>query len=321
MDNINVSSTSSNSDNSFWNVVIVLIIILVVFYFLIKKSENFSKLTNMSFKLSNIPNELNTEISSIPSSYTNGGILVNNTMNMDLLNSNELTTNVRSVNHLNTNKNTNSENVNCNLLGVDSNNMNAFKKKYYKMYSHQIDCPKNCNLDEKGNKCYSRHNDEKSCENINALNSISDVTALNYLAIDNNNKKPCVTCNFKPIKNPLNREYLETYNNLSEDVRLADEARLHKQQITNANVSNYVNFENNVNLNSIGETQVDKINEMRSCPDSGVCNLSSFGNTIANSYDKLLSTPAYSLRNSINSNVLEGILDDSAKTDNYASVY
>ena len=245
-------------------------------------------------------------------------------VNINKIPENLQTPDVRSIDAMNKVGIIDAEPANCNLLGVNSANMNNYKKNFYNMYSHQIECPKMCGVKKNGfNKCGlgSGCGIGKDCENVDGPDAIPDVYALNHLALHNNNKKACVTCNYKPLKNKLNREYLEnpSYDGLSNDVKIADQQRLDKMKITDANVSNYVNFENNVYLDSIGETQVDKIAEMRSC-NNGTCDFGAFGDTIAQTYDKLLSNPAYANRNSCAPYQLSGILEDSMYTDEYANV-
>jgi len=239
----------------------------------------------------------------------------------------ELTPNTRSLKLMNQVGFIDGEKVACNLLGVDSENMDAYKKKFYSMYAHQIQCPAKCNMDStgmsKGCGMGSKCGLQKDCSNINTETSIPDTFALSYLALDNANKKPCVTCNFKPIKNPLNREWMEnfSYDKLPKNVKIADEERLKKMNITDANVSNYVNFENNVYQDSIGVSAADKINEIRTCQDAnGTCSLKDYGTSIANAYDKLTANPAYTSRNSCDPYQLTGILEDAASTDMYANI-
>ena len=210
--------------------------------------------------------------------------------------------------------------------------MNNYKKKFYSMYSHQIECPKKCELAANGKKICGSGSDS-DCKNIyNSECDNPDVFALNYLALDNNNKKSCVTCNYKPTMNKLNRGYLQDsailsdesndmdlYNNLPNDVKMADQERLNKMNVSESNVSNYVNFESNVYQNSIGETPVDKMAEIRTCTN-GTCDLKSYGNTIANAYDKLIATPTYTNKKSCDPYQLTGILEDQSSTDNYANV-
>jgi len=219
--------------------------------------------------------------------------------------------------------------VACNMLGVNSAAMDDYKKKFYSMYAHQIECPSKCGLKangmSKGCGMGSKCGLGKDCQNVNTSTTIPDTFALNYLALDNANKKPCVSCNFKPTGNQLNREWIEkvspSYDGLPEDVRIADEARLKKSNIIDANTSNYANFKDNVYQDSIGESAPDKINEIRTCQDAyGTCKLSDYGNTISNVYDKLTTNPSYTSRNSCNSYQLTGVLEDAASTDMYANV-
>ena len=221
--------------------------------------------------------------------------------------------------------------VSCNMLGVDTANMDEYKKKFYSMYAHQIECPSKCKLKadgmNKGCGMGSKCGLGSGCTNVNTDTSIPDTFALNYLALDNANKKPCVTCNFKPTKNPLNREWMErdypSYDGLPEDIKIADEARLKKMGKIDANVSNYVNFENNVYQDSnSGVSAPDKINEIRTCQDAyGTCSLRDYGSSIANAYDKLTANPAYTSRNSCSPYQLTGILEDAAPTDIYANIH
>ena len=221
------------------------------------------------------------------------------------------------------------EKVACNMLGVNSASMDDYKKKFYTMYAHQIECPAKCGMKadgmSKGCGMGSKCGMGADCANVNTPTSIPDTFALNYLALDNANKKPCVTCNFKPTGNQLNREWMEkvspSYDGLPEDVRIADEARLKKSNLIDANASNYANFKNNVYQDSVGESAPDRINEIRTCQDAyGTCKLSDYGTSIATAYDKLTANPAYTSRNNCNPYELTGILEDAASTDMYANL-
>jgi len=221
------------------------------------------------------------------------------------------------------------EKVACNMLGVNSASMDEYKKKFYSIYAHQIECPAKCGMKadgmSKGCGMGSKCGIGADCANINTSTSIPDTFALNYLALDNANSKPCVTCNYKPSGNQLNREWMEkistSYDGLPEDVRIADEARLKKSNLIDANASNYANFKNNVYQDSVGESAPDRINEIRTCQDAyGTCKLSDYGTSIATAYDKLTANPAYTSRNKCNPYQLTGILEDPASTDMYANL-
>lgn len=223
----------------------------------------------------------------------------------------------------------NGEKVACNMLGVNSENMDEYRRKFYTMYAHQIECPAKCGMKangmSKGCGAGTKCGLGPDCQNVNTPTSIPDTFAISNLALDNANSKPCVTCNFSPTGNQLNRQWMEgfssSYDELPEDVRTADEARLKKLNLIDANVSNYANFNNNVNQDSIGESAPDRINEIRACQDAfGTCRLSDFGTSIATAYDNLMANPAYTSRNNCDPYQLTGILEDAASTDMYANV-
>ena len=100
----------------------------------------------------------------------------------------------------------------------------------------------------------------KNSQNITRQGANVDVNALGYLALNDNNKKPCVTCAQKGScscgknVNNLNREYLEGFNNLNTDnyetlspeKNKEDVKRLLNKNVVDANISNFVNFENKV---------------------------------------------------------------------------
>ena len=221
------------------------------------------------------------------------------------------------------------EKVACNMLGVNSAAMDDYKKKFYTMYAHQIECPAKCGLKadgmSKGCGMGTKCGLGADCQNVNTPTSIPDTFALNHLALSNANKKPCVTCNYKPTGNQLNREWMEqvapSYDGLPEDIKIADEARLKKSNLIDANTSNYTNFKDNVYQDSIGESAADKINEIRTCQDAyGTCKLSDYGTSISTAYDKLMANPAYTSRNNCDPYQLTGVLEDAAATDMYANV-
>ena len=125
------------------------------------------------------------------------------------------------------------------MLGVNSAAMDDYKKKFYTMYAHQIECPAKCGLKadgmSKGCGMGTKCGLGSDCANVNTPTSIPDTFALNHLALSNANKKPCVTCNYKPTGNQLNREWMEqvapSYDGLPEDIKIADEARLKKSNL------------------------------------------------------------------------------------------
>ena len=270
-------------ENSFWNFILIIVLFIVIWYFFIKNKERFAtnKQNNDKIiqKINNISRAMNdqyTDYATVPdnqlSQYSMNSMNQSNGTIGDKVQSDKLYPNLNSTksftskdltieNTTNSNNNANKtadgstklmnqfgfidgEKVACNMLGVNSENMDEYKKKFYSMYAHQIECPAKCGMKANGmskgcgigSKC-GMNND---CSNINTNTSIPDTFALNYLALDNANKKPCVTCNFKPTSNTLNREWMEreypSYDGLPEDVKIADEARLKKMNLIDANV-------------------------------------------------------------------------------------
>jgi hypothetical protein len=344
---------------NFINWILIIILVVVCYYFIISKEsfisnpmpklESENKNMKIIQKINNTSKALNNynNLNPILKQYSNYDNVPNNQLNQNdmILNQNDMTLNQNdmTLNQNNVNKTADgstklmnnvglldSEPVSCNMLGVNSASMDSYKKKFYSMYAHQIQCPSKCGMKangmSKGCGMGSKCGLGKDCSNVNTDTSIPDTFALNYLALDNANKKPCVTCNFKPnSNNPLNREWMEkqnpSYDGLPEDVKIADEARLKKMNLIDANVSNYANFKNNVYQDSIGESAPDRINEIRTCQDAnGTCKLSDYGTSIASAYDKLTANPAYTSRNNCDSYQLTGILEDAAPTDMYANI-
>lgn len=356
--NLDLSSNSKKTEDTFWNIVLIGLIIYIIYVIFLKddkknnnKNENFNSVKNedvnrtkkIMHKIDRVDELFNQLEKKNPypnlddaPPYSDSNLLVQNLYEMNL-NQNQNTPDVRSLDLMNkVGMENNSdmldgEKISCNMLGINTSNMDQYKKNYYSMYAHQIECPSKCGLKANGmskgcgmgSQCGLKMC--KKCSGLNNLNtntSIPDTFALNYLALDNANKKSCVTCNFKPKfedANKLNREWMEqNYNDLPDDVKRADEERTQKKKLIDSNVSNYVNFENNTYQNSIGDTQVDKINELRACVnDNGTCKFSDYGNKISEVYDKLITNQAYSNRNNCDSYQLTGILEDSANTDSF----
>lgn len=361
-------SQSKSNENTFWNWFLVLVAILIVWYIFFKGKENFSNSTKSKakakfesesesrtrsesdaesanrkmkiiHKINNVSNAMGdnqyTDYAQVPDTQLSQ-------YGMDPLSSGSGTKSDKSDKLNNADKTADGstkwmnqvgfldgEKVACNMLGVNSAAMDDYKKKFYTMYAHQIECPAKCGMKADGmskgcgmgTKCGLGPN----CANVNSQTSIPDAFALNYLALDNANKKSCVSCNYKPTGNKLNREWMEevspSYDGLPEDVKIADEARLKKSNLIDANTSNYANFKDNVYQDSIGESAPDRINEIRTCQDAyGTCKLSDYGNSISQAYDKLMANPAYTSRNNCDPYQLSGVLEDAASTDMYANV-
>ncbi len=350
------------NENTFWNWFLIGLVVIVILYIFFKPKENFSlnkskmdeQKSKIIQKINNISKAMGDDVQYSQYSMDplnnlsgkTGQSVPNDELYPNLNSTKPYTSKDLTLDQTNNTNNANKtadgstkwmnqigfidgEKVACNMLGVNSSTMDDYKKKFYTMYAHQIECPAKCAMKangmSKGCGMGTKCGLGKDCQNVNTPTSIPDTFALNYLALDNANKKPCVTCNYKSTANQLNREWMEkispSYDGLPEDVKIADEARLKKSNLIDANTSNYANFKNNVYQDSIGESAPDKINEIRTCQDAyGTCKLSDYGNSIATAYDKLMANPAYASRNNCDSYKLSGILEDATYTDNYANV-
>ncbi len=399
------TGNNKKAGSIFLNVIIILVVIAIIWYFCGCNSETFSVSTNENTTSVVSPDgmmgvnsgkNLMAELTDTKS-YTdaNSSVLDKAQQILDKINPTLMTPDDRSLYEMNKVARKNSKGTGCNLLGIDPSKLSSYKKKFYNMYKHQVQCPSNCNLSATGNQdCYMSKLGMKKCgldagdDNCGGIFTSNynnpDVFALGYLALDNNNAKPCVTCTFKPSGNNLDRSDINTdvsvfnstplppfnpedpteysgsnsnskstkegfaacpyytgkpskaqqiaaqakesfkmikenYEDLSPETKAADESRLFKQNVSNANVSNYVDFENNTMLNSTsGETQVDKLAEMRTCV-SGTCGLTSYGKNIGSVFDKLLETPAYTNRASCDPNMITGVLENSAMASYYGN--
>lgn len=351
------SEESKSNENTFWNWFLILVVIVIVWYVFFRNKENFvsNESTDRKMKIiqkingvSKAMGDSQYAMDSLNTNEQTGHKVPQDSLYPNLNSSSPFTSvdsiidqaNFSQLNNVNKTADGSTKQMNqvgfidgekvaCNLLDVNSTAMDDYKKKFYSLYAHQIECPAKCALKangmSKGCGMGSKCGLNKDCHNVNTPTSIPDTFALNFLALDNANKKPCVSCNFKPTGNQLNREWMEkvapSYDGLPEDVRIADEARLKKLNLIDANVSNYANFKNNVYQDSVGESAPDRINEIRTCQDAyGTCKLSDYGNSIANAYDKLTANPAYTSRNDCNPYQLTGVLEDAATTDMYANV-
>ena len=159
---------------------------------------------------------------------------------------------------------------------LNSDNMNY--EKYYDMYKHQLKCPCDNNKELGFNKC---END-------------MDVFKMSSMALNNNKKKPCVSCNFDKDMGSV----------LTPEQKKADMQMLKKNALVNNNVEKFAVYKEFVNQNSNQfETQVDKLAQ---CRTSEVCQLDKFGETIWDAYDNLLSTDFTKYQTRTNPDILTG---------------
>lgn len=382
-------STSSNKNEDILvNIIIVIIIIALIWFFFGPSKESFNEDSDSydsgSMMSSYKPGNLEPDLTNTSPQYNSYKSIDNKAIN-----SSDMTLTPDEISLIDMNKisQQDAKPMSCNLLGINPNKLSNYKKKFYSLYKHQIECPKNCQMNKLGMKKCGLDGDDTDCGGLFTTDyNNPDVFALSYLAVDKNNSKPCVTCTKDAPINNLNRSdiaedvsvfdnsplpgynpktsssnrsedfnvledsviqvkngirnlmegltndsdtkenfqnlmqgMIENYEDLPEDVKQADANRKNQKNVSNANVSNFVDFENNVYQNSIGETSVDKMAEIRTCK-SGTCGLRSYGKSIANAFDKLLDTPAYVNRNSCNPNFINGVLEDAAYADNYQNM-
>jgi hypothetical protein len=101
-------------------------------------------------------------------------------------------------------------NLSQNLSETDKFELKDFKNKFYSTYAHQVECGnKNQNVKTGcGKRCYSASRSMQKCKpddveclkEYASLNNGPDVIALNFLALENNNKRDCSTCTFDKLK-------------------------------------------------------------------------------------------------------------------------
>jgi hypothetical protein len=187
---------------------------------------NYAEITNEMMPSKNMKNN---NMKNMKNNNMNN--MKNNNMKMKKkvrINENNLTASQRSMYDMNQVGKQDAKPANCNLLGLNSKDMNNYKKNFYNLYSHQVECPKDCGLNQSGRNLCGMGSTCGNCtnsKNITSDNTIPDTNALNHLALLDNNKKPCVTCTRNGSKNntvadnlaELNPFMINQYNNLSEE--------------------------------------------------------------------------------------------------------
>ena len=218
----------------------------------------------------------------------------------------------------NVNKLSSSENISGFLNGEQACNMDEqqkelvddYKKKYFRMYRHQIECHKDCQLSNLRRCNLSENN---NCEGIftNEYNN-PDVFTLGHLALDRNNKRDCVTCTSnddRQTRNMINQSENSTVNE-------EDEVKINQRRLNNRN--KFADFNDYIERNGVMETSVDKIAELRTS-NTGTCGLNSYGKKVSDVYNNLLSTTYSEVKNQCVNGPVEGV-NDSNSDDTYASV-
>jgi len=198
----------------------------------------------------------------------------------------------------------------CNMDEQQKELVDDYKKKYFKMYRHQIECPKECQLHKLNlQKCNLSENND--CQGIftNDYNN-PDVFTLSNLALDRNNRRECVTCTANDDRQTM--DMIIPDSNVNEE----DEVKINERRLNNRN--KFADFNDYIDRNGVMETSVDKIAELRTS-NTGTCGLNSYGRKVSDVYDNLLSTTYSEAKNQCVNGPVEGI-NDSNSDDTYASV-
>jgi hypothetical protein len=185
-----------------------------------------------------------------------------------------------------------------------------YKKKYFRMYRHQIECPKDCQLHKLNlNRC--NLSDNNGCEGIFTKDyNNPDVFTLSNLVLDRNNKRECVACTANDDRQT--RNMMVPNSNVNEE----DEVKINERRLNNRN--KFADFNDYIDRNGVLETSVDKIAELRTST-TGTCGLNSFGQKVSDVYNNLLSTTYTEDKNKCVQGPVQGI-NDSNTDDTYASV-
>jgi hypothetical protein len=200
--------------------------------------------------------------------------------------------------------------ISCNMDKQQKELVDDYKNKYFRMYRHQIECPKECQLHRLNlKKCNLSENND--CQDIftNDYNN-PDVFTLSNLALDKNNRRECVTCTAND--NRQTRDMMVPDSNVNEE----DEVKINERRLNNRN--KFADFNDYIDRNGVMETSVDKIAELRTS-NTGTCGLNSYGKKVSDVYDNLLSTTYSEEKNQCVYGPVEGI-NDSNSNDTYASV-
>ena len=315
---IQIPLLNNNSSDSYdYTTIIVIIIVIIIIYLIWNTNEKFTQSNNISNK---IIEKLKNHNKNLKQSIKYGNSLLDNNVNKQyeqqsyelITNQSDSNLSIDSENNYNIEdnklQNINSENsindtdMSYNLLNLNPENMDNFTKNNYALYAHQITCPNKCNLKANG-----------SCNQTN----YPDITLIGNNTLKNNNNKECVSCTRKPIINKINRNYdIDNDSNLFESAMNEDADRIEKKKVTFNNMDKFTNFQNEVYQNSIGETPVDKMAEIRTC-GTGTCGLKSYGKSIQNVYNNLTNTISYNDRH--NHEILNpmGVLEDQSNTNIY----
>jgi hypothetical protein len=289
---------------------------------MISPNMNVSNMNSSNMNVSSNMNSSNMNVSNMNSSNMNVSNMNSSNMNVSNMNSSNMNVSNNPVNNL-----TNNDNVDisgflngdqsCNMSKMQKELVSDYKKKYFNMYKHQIECPKECGLNNKGynpmqgscqlsnmKRCNLSENND--CEGIVTSDyNNPDVFSLGFLALDNNNNKSCVTCTSNDNRQTKNMKSPSQVNNEDNDVEV------NRRRLDNRN--KFADFNNYIEQNGVMETSVDKLAEIRTCTN-GTCGLESFGRKVSDVYDNLLSTTYTTNKKNCNSGMISGVLEDASMT-------
>ena len=212
-DNASSGKNTSNED-IICDILIVIFIVIFAYYILTDKFEAFSSLNSTPKLVNTNPEQIKKQVSfnlnknEAPLDeddllFNDQDILTSSPENIPELSykfkskskklSNPFDSNLtgadKSLMLMNENAQKSKKNYNCNLLGLNSDDINNFKKDYYGMYAHQIECPKDSYVNKSGTKKCGLDSD-KDCNGVFTTDyNNSDVFALSYMSLLNNDKK------------------------------------------------------------------------------------------------------------------------------------
>jgi hypothetical protein len=332
MDNSLNQNTKSNESSGVFIFVFIVIVILFIYFWMNNtpsnnKTENFKRMNTRNMMQSSNTNNSQLKVASeiqmmkqadmniIDDYKTNESDLANQN-NMTSANMNVSSNNSNNSNQVNNLTNDNNVNISGFLNGDQSCNMNKmqqelvsdYKKKYFKMYRHQIECPKECGLSSCPFNDMRRCNlsEQNDCQGIvTSEYNNPDVFSLGFLALDNNNNKSCVTCTSNDNRQTANMKIPSQVNTEDNDVEV------NRRRLDNRN--KFADFNNYIEQNGVMETSVDKIAEIRTCTN-GTCGLESFGRKVSDVYDNLLSTTYTTNKKNCNPGMISGVLEDASMT-------
>ena len=193
------------------------------------------------------------------------------------------------------------------MLNMDPKLLSPTQKKFYDLYKHQVQCPKNCNLN---------HNYKGLLKD----NSTCNKQLQNYRTLEllENNLEGTI-----PVDTDNNLQKLNELNELNElnklkklnEVETENQVKVNNNRFENRN--KFADFKDKIEQNSIVFTQVDKLAEIRTSQDPS---LGKYGQSIKEIYNNLLESPYTNNKNSCNNKNITGYLSTSAPTLDYSFV-